>query len=175
MTSRILVSLRVAATPARAFDVFVRDIDRWWVPNGLFSFTARSPGALAFEPRLGGRFTETSAEGEVFEIGRITTWQPGAQLGFSWRQATFAPDQVTHVEVRFEPVGAETRVTVEHVGWDSVPNDHRARHGFPDAIFLRRHAEWWQTLLGRLAVAFQPSANWSDGDGAPTGTSTTSL
>jgi hypothetical protein len=23
-----------------------------------------------------------------------------------------------------------------------------ARHHFPDAIFLRRHAEWWQALLG---------------------------
>ena len=60
---------------------------------------------LAFEPKLGGRFTETSANGEVFEIGRITSWQPGAHLAFSWRQASFEPDQLT-VEVRFEPIGA---------------------------------------------------------------------
>jgi hypothetical protein len=151
VTSRILVSLRVAATPARAFDAFVREIDRWWVPNGLFRFTPRTPGVLAFEPKLGGRFTETSADGEVFEIGRITSWQPGAHLGFSWRQATFEADQVTHVDVRFEPVDTETRITVEHLGWDSVPDEHRARHGFPDAVFLRRHAEWWQTLLANMA------------------------
>jgi hypothetical protein len=31
---------------------------------------------------------------------------------------------------------AETRVTVEHRGWDSVPQEHVARHGFPDAVFL---------------------------------------
>jgi hypothetical protein len=37
-----------------------------------------------------------------------------------------------------------------HRGWDSVPDEHLARHGFPDAIFLRRHGEWWQVLLARL-------------------------
>jgi activator of Hsp90 ATPase-like protein len=151
LTSRILVSLRVAATPERAFDVFVREIRAWWQPNMLFQFTPRSPGVLAFEPEPGGRFTETWADGEVFEIGRITAWEPGIRLAFSWRQVSFAPDQVTHVEVRFEPVGAETRVTVVHTGWDAVPQDHVARHHFPDAVFLRRHAEWWQTLLARMA------------------------
>jgi hypothetical protein len=49
--------------------------------------------------------------------------------------------------VLFEPVGEETRITVIHAGWDSVPQDHVARHSFPDALFLRRHAEWWQQLL----------------------------
>ena len=102
---------------------------------------------LAFEPGLGGRFTETLANGKVFEIGRITAWEPGARLAFTWRQATFAPGQVTHVEVRFEPVGDETRVTVEHRGWDSGSAEHVARHRFPDAVFLQRHGEWWQALL----------------------------
>jgi hypothetical protein len=52
----------------------------------------------------------------------------GARLAFTWRQASFAPDQVTRVEVRFDPVGDETRVTVEHIGWDTMPQDHVARH-----------------------------------------------
>ncbi len=151
MASRILVSLRVAAPPGRAFDVFVREIHAWWRPNGILRFTPLSPGMLAFEPKLGGRFTETCADVAVSEIGRITHWEPGARLAFSWRQAGFEPGQATHVEVRFEPVGDETRVTVERSGWDTVPQDHVARHHFPDAIFLRRHAEWWQTLLARMA------------------------
>lgn len=151
MTSRILVSLRVAATSERTFDVFVREIHAWWQPNGLFRFTSRSPGVLAFELKAGGRLTETSADGTVFEIGRITVWEPGVRLAFSWRQASFEPDRVTHVDVRFEPVGSETRVTVEHSGWDAVPQDHAARHHFPDYIFLRRHAEWWRRLLAGMA------------------------
>jgi hypothetical protein len=28
-----------------------------------------------------------------------------------------------------------------------------ARHDFPDAIFLRRHAEWWQSLLAAMATS----------------------
>lgn len=151
MSSRVLVSLRVRASARRAFDVFVNDIGAWWQPNMLFQFTPGSPGSLAFAPGLGGRLTETGADGEVFEIGRITAWEPGVRLAFTWRQASFSPDQLTQVEVRFEPVGEETRVTVEHRGWDTVPQDHVARHGFPDAIFLRRHGEWWQVLLAGAA------------------------
>jgi PhnB protein len=65
--------------------------------------------------------------GMVFEIGRIIAWEPGRLLAFTWRRASFAPDQITRVEVRFEPMGAETRVTVEHRGWDTVPQEHVAR------------------------------------------------
>ena len=147
MSARILVALRVTATPERAFRVFTREIGAWWQPNDLFRFNADPPGRLAFEEGEGGRFIETDAAGGVFEIGRITAWEPGVRLAFTWRQASFDPGQETRVEVRFDPLGEETRVTVEHHGWESVPPAHVARHGFPDAIFMRRHGEWWQNLL----------------------------
>ncbi|MGK9167302.1 SRPBCC family protein [Inquilinus limosus] len=156
MTSSILVSLRVATTPERAFTAFVQDIGLWWRPNPLFQFTPGEPGGLHFEPGLGGRFVETHPDGHVFEIGRISVWEPGSRLVFSWRQASFSPGQSTEVDVRFEPVGDQTRVTVEHRGWDSVPQDHVARHHFPDAVFLQRHGEWWQALLG----AYRASARF---------------
>ncbi len=147
MTSRVIVAIRVKATPERAFAVFTRDIGLWWRPNALFAFTPRDSGVLSFEAGEGGRLIETLASGKVFEIGRVTAWEPPLRLAFGWRQASFSDGQNTRVEVRFEPVDDETRVTVAHDGWDSVPAVHRARHGFPDAIFLRRHGEWWQALL----------------------------
>ncbi len=147
MSSRVVVALRVAAPPRRAFEVFTREISLWWRPNGLFQFTPRSPGVLSFEPGEGGRLIETLPGGKVFEVGSITIWAPPDRLAFGWRQATFAPDQTTHVDVRFEAVGDQTRVTVEHTGWDSVPAAHAARHGLADADFLQRHAKWWQNLL----------------------------
>lgn len=154
MSSRVLVAIRVQATPARAFEAFTRDIGLWWRDNPLFRFTPRSPGTLAFEPPdadgRGGRLVEVLAGGKVFEIGQITVWAPGERLVFGWRQASFAPDQATEVEVRFDAVGEETRVSVEHSGWDSVPTTHVARHGFPALIFLQRHGEWWQALLVEL-------------------------
>lgn len=152
MTSRVMVALRVAASPERAFEAFTCEIAAWWSPNALFRFTPRDPGVLSFEPGEGGRLVETLPSGKVFEIGRISVWAPPTRLVFGWRQATFAPDQATEVEVRFESVGAETRVTVEHSGWESVPTTHVAKHGFPNAFFLQRHGEWWLSLLEAFKV-----------------------
>ncbi len=147
MSSKVLVSLRVRASPERAFAAFVNDIGAWWQANPMFAFTPRDPGVLAFEPGEGGRLTTTLAGGKVFEIGKVHAWEPPHRLVFGWRQAAFEPGQDTEVEVRFDVVGDETRVTVEHRGWDSVPAAHVARHGFPNAVFLTRHGEWWQGLL----------------------------
>lgn len=164
MSSRVQVSLRVAAAPLRTFEVFTRDIGKWWRPNGLFQFTPRGTGVLSFDSVAGEaecaeeanaarRLIETQADGTVFEIGRVTAWEPGERLAFGWRQASFSAGQHTHVEVRFEAVGEGTRVTVEHRGWDTVPQDHVARHRFPDQVFLLRHGEWWQGLLAALGGA----------------------
>lgn len=146
MTSKVYVALRVKASPERAFAAFVSEIGAWWRPNGLFQTTPRAPGVLAFEPGEGGRLTETLESGTVFEIGRILVWEPPSQLTFSWRQANFPPDLTTEVEVRFEAVGEETRVSVEHRGFDRAP-EGAARHGFPDEVLLMRLAQWWRTLL----------------------------
>ena len=146
MTSKVYVALRVKAPPERAFSAFVGEIGAWWRPNGLFQTTPRAPGVLAFEAGEGGRLTETLESGKVFEIGRILVWEPPARLVFSWRQANFPPDLHTQVEVRFEAVGEETRVSVEHRGFDQVP-EGAARHGFPDKVLLMRLADWWRTLL----------------------------
>ncbi|WP_374471949.1 SRPBCC family protein [Phenylobacterium sp.] len=153
MTSKVYVALRVKASPERAFAAFTQEIDAWWRPNGLFQTTPRAPGRLAFEPGEGGRLTETLADGRVFEIGRILAWEPPVRLVFSWRQANFPPELTTEVEVRFEAVGGETRVSVEHRGFDRLPAGSAARHGFPDQALLMRLGEWWQVLLGALEDA----------------------
>jgi uncharacterized protein YndB with AHSA1/START domain len=149
MTSKVFVALRVKATPERAFAVFVDEIGAWWRPSPLFETTPR-PGRLSFEPGEGGRLIETRAGGKVFEIGRILAWEPPARLVFSWRQASFPPDLATEVEIRFEAVGEETRVSVEHRGFDRVPADSAARHRFPDAVLLARLAEFWQAQVRSL-------------------------
>jgi uncharacterized protein YndB with AHSA1/START domain len=150
VTSKVFIALRVKATPERAFQAFTAEIGQWWRPNPLFQTTPRDPGRLAFEPGEGGRLTETLASGKVFEIGRIRAWEPPLRLVFSYRQANFPPELQTEVEVRFEAVGGETRVSVEHRGFDLVPADSAARHGFPDAALLMRLADWWRAHLASL-------------------------
>jgi uncharacterized protein YndB with AHSA1/START domain len=147
MTSKVFVALRVKATPERAFAAFADEIGDWWRPSGLFQTTPRAPGRLAFEPGEGGRLIETLESGKVFEIGRILAWEPPHRLVFSWRQANFPPELKTEVEVYFEAVGEETRVSVEHRGFTQVPAESAARHGFPDQSLQMRVAEWWQAQL----------------------------
>lgn len=152
--SAVLVSLRVPASPEEAFDIFTAEIAAWWQPSALFQLTPRGDGTLSFEEEA--RLITTLPNGKVFEIGRVTAWQRGQRLAFSWRQATFTPDQTTHVEVRFEAAGAETRVTVEHRGWNTIPQDHVARHGFPLAATQMRLAEYWRAQLAALSRRAQP-------------------
>ncbi len=155
MTASVLISIRVKGAPERAFDVFTKEIGNWWRPDPLFMITPRGDGTLAFEGGPGGRLVANLPSGNAFEIGRITEWKPGVKLGFGWRHATFAPEQVTHVEVEFEPVGEETRVTVTHYGWTDIPREHAARHGFPDAVTQLRAAEWWRRSLDKLNALSQ--------------------
>jgi uncharacterized protein YndB with AHSA1/START domain len=148
MTSKVFLAIRVPSDPVHAFDAFTREIAAWWRPDDLFRITPRGDGRLAFEPGVGGRLYTTFDDGEEFEIGRISVWEPGRRLVFAWRQANFALGQSTEVEVRFEPVGDETRVSIEHRAWDTIPQKHVARHGFPEQATLARAADWWRGSLG---------------------------
>jgi hypothetical protein len=86
----------------------------------------------------------------------VTIWDPPNRLVFGRRQAGFPDGLSTEVSVRFEPVENGTRVTVEHFGWDEIPLDHAARHGFPLSAFQQRLAEWWQTRLRSLDARLTP-------------------
>ena len=155
--SRVLVALRVPVPAERAFAAFTDQIAEWWQPNGLFQFTAGRTGTLAFEPGPDGRLVEIYPDGSTFVVGHIRAWDPPRRLVLSWRHASFAPDQATELHVRFDDVDdpggtvAQTRVTVEHFGWDGIPSEHAARHGLPLATFHLRFAQWWQALLRALA------------------------
>jgi uncharacterized protein YndB with AHSA1/START domain len=155
--SRVLVALRVPVSPRRALTAFTEQIADWWQPNGLFQFTEGRSGILTFEPGPDGRLVETYADGSSFVVGHIRTWEPPRRLVLSWRHASFAPDHETELHVRFDEledprsVDLQTRVVVEHFGWDRIPPEHTTRHGFPLATFQLRFGEWWQTLLRTLA------------------------
>jgi uncharacterized protein YndB with AHSA1/START domain len=150
MTSKVFLAVRVPADPARAFEAFTQEIASWWEPHPLFQITPHGDGELRFEPGPGGRLVTLLSNGESFEIGRISVWEPAKRLVFVWRQASFSPEQSTEVEVLFEAVGEETRVSIEHRAWDTIPQRHVARHGFPEPVTLQRAADWWRTSLRAL-------------------------
>lgn len=150
MTSKVYVSIRVPTDPKHAFEVFTQEIALWWQPSGLFQITRTGDGRLAFDPGAGGRLYTTLDDGKEYEIGRISIWEPGRRLVFAWRQSSFTADQSTEVEVLFEAVGKETRVSVEHRAWDTIPQRHVSRHGFPEHATLARVGDWWRGSLANL-------------------------
>ncbi len=144
----VIVALRVGVPPDVAFAAFANDIGQWWKGHPLFQLSRKGDGMLRFDPQgPEGRLVTRFDDGDEWEIGRVRHWVPGERLAFGWRLPSFKEDQATEVDVRFEAVGGETRVTVEHRGWDSIPQKHAARHGFELMLFQRRLGECWQRSL----------------------------
>jgi uncharacterized protein YndB with AHSA1/START domain len=147
----------VSVPPDVAFRVFTEEIDLWWKRGPRFRFSGKTPGVLHFEPGLGGRLFEAIGQGaraRVQEAGRIKLWEPPARLVFEWRNANFAPDEATEVEVTFEASPGGTYVTVEHRGWSALRPDHPARHGQDGAEYSRALGLWW----GELMTGFREQA-----------------
>jgi hypothetical protein len=146
---RARASTFVAVDPLDAFEVFTEETDLWWRRGPRFRFGEKRRGTLTFEPGLGGRLFEAFSDDatDVFEVGRVLVWEPGARLVVEWRLTNFAPGERTEVEVLFEAKSGGTLVTVEHRGWSSLREDHPARHGEAAAILVARIGQWWGALL----------------------------
>ncbi len=105
--STVSVTMDVALEPSVAFDVFVDELGG-----------ALARAGLAFEP---------GAEGHVKEhgrnVGRVVAWKEGSGFALQWRQADWAPEEVTEVELRLEPLDGGARLVVEHHGWGGLVGD----------------------------------------------------
>jgi hypothetical protein len=116
-------TVEVDVDPATAFQVFTEEIGSWY-RSGRYSWNApeRAVG-IRFEPGVGGRLLEVwdEASGQGYEMGRILIWEPGVRLVFQYRNAHLPADPLTEVEVRFDPLGGGTMVTLEHRGFDRLP------------------------------------------------------
>jgi uncharacterized protein YndB with AHSA1/START domain len=143
-------SVRVAVDPSSAFRIFTEEIDSWWRRGPQFREAGSRPGTITLEPGVGGRLFESfeTARGpKVVEKGRVTAWSPPSRLVFDWRASNFAPDEVTEVEIVFQPAGSGTLVTVTHRGWSHIRPDHPVRHREDVPAFIRMIGLWWGDLL----------------------------
>jgi uncharacterized protein YndB with AHSA1/START domain len=150
---RATVSITVAVAPAVAFEVFTQETDLWWRRGLRYGLAGRRPGSLSLEPGPGGRLFEsfeTPSGTQVYEAGRVTVWQPPSRLVFTWRNANFAAEESTEVEVLFEPTHTGTRVTVQHRGWSAIRLGHPARHGLDGVACSRMMGLWWGDLMTAL-------------------------
>jgi uncharacterized protein YciI len=123
----------VPATAEVAFDVFTDEIGRWWPVR---EFSVHGDGAdVGFRD---GRVIERGPDGAETIWGTVLEWRRPYRLRLTWHPGTGA-DHASEVEVSFaEVVEDQTLVTVEHRGWERLPDPAAARkefdHGWPQVI-----------------------------------------
>ncbi len=153
-TDLVRVSTLVQVDPDTAFAVFTEEVDAWWKSGPRYRVDPARKSTMRFEPGIGGRLLEVYDDdaGDAFEHGRIQVWKPGDRLVFGMSGRHHEAPDATEVEVRFEPEGAGTRVTIEHRGWDAIPADHPVRHGLAGPAFDALMGSWWADLLVSLGA-----------------------
>ncbi len=145
----VRVTTVVSVDPITAFSVFTEEIGSWWKPKVRHLFREGQPGVLKFEPGPNGRLLEVcvNAPNDPFEVGRVLTWIPGERLVFEWRQRGFGPNDLTRVDIKFEAADTGTRVTLEHLGWETIPLDNLSRNGWSGEAFASMIGVRWGDLL----------------------------
>jgi SAM-dependent methyltransferase len=105
MGVRTSVDLRL--DPSAAFQAIVEELS-----------VALSRLGMRFEAGVNGRVMEG-----VVEVGRVIHWQPPEEIALGWHAADWDPAEVTSMELRFEPIGDGTRVTLGDLGWGNLLGD----------------------------------------------------
>ena len=145
MTDELAVrkSVFVRCTPEHAFAVFTERIGDWWPFDGHSLFDDKAE-AVVFEPHVGGRVYERSAEGEEGLWGTLTVWDPPRGFTMTWHPGR-GEETAQELELRFSPEGGGTRVDLVHTGWERL-GDRMAEIG-------GHYDEGWDLVLARFSEA----------------------
>lgn len=138
--------VRVTLPPAAAFDLFTRQIARWWPFTGHSCYGAQAVD-IEFEPREGGAVVEVARNGERMAWGQLTAWQPPQGFAMHWHPGMGA-EQATRLAVRFVAVDGGTLVSVHHSGWEARGDEAATRRD-------QYNGGWPLTLAAFAASASQ--------------------
>lgn len=137
-------SIYIKAAKAKVFDAFVNHINEWWLRKGKYSYSfapeETKPKSVHFEPRLGGRYYEIFENGQEYQIGEITVWQPPDRIAYTWKGEEYK--QPTLVDVVFAENSGQTLVTLTHSGFVAA--------GVPD--YAESYGIGWDEILDRFAA-----------------------
>lgn len=139
----IVESVTLHLSQIEAFKLFTARISEWWPPDRRHTKDALSEIFLL----ASGRFYERARDGQEIELGRVTQWDEPHRIVLDFYIAT-GPDRPTAVEIRFEPEGSSTRVTVIH-----GPKPESALLWEGNAP---RYAASWRIVLAALRALASP-------------------
>jgi uncharacterized protein YndB with AHSA1/START domain len=147
---RVFKSIRVKAPIARAWSVFVEQMETWWPATHHIGKTPFQ--AIFVEPRVGGRWYERNANGEHCDWGTVLKWDPPHLVCFSWHVGPGhdSPEWVADMDMA-KASEVEIRFTAENAGTTLVELTHCKieRHG-EGAEQFREHMNGpgaWVTIL----------------------------
>lgn len=135
----------VDASPEDAFRIFTEEIGLWWRRGTPYWNDAERGLSVRIEPGVGGRFVEVYdlETGSGFEVGRVTVWEPGRCLAFTWINLGWPEGVNTDVAVTFEPDGEQTVVRLRHSGFERLgPDAERLMTGYDTG---------WKEVIGWYA------------------------
>jgi uncharacterized protein YndB with AHSA1/START domain len=113
----INIAFDVDCDADHAFNLWTARTSLWWPPSHTVSGKAGLD--VVFEPRVGGRIFERTAEGVEHDWGEILEWEPPRRLVYLWHLKVDRAD-ATEVEIRFIAQEGGTQVQIEHRGWDRL-------------------------------------------------------
>ena len=130
-------SVTVSCAPEEAFRIFTAETLSWW-PVESHSIH-ETVAEIVFEEGVGGEVYELATTGEKAHWATVLEWEPPHRLVFAWEVTRSVVG--TEVEVRFVPEGEQTRVEVEHRGWERVAEGAAAKRDEYDT--------GWDFVLGK--------------------------
>jgi len=117
MIEPLRIAFDVECSPDHAFETWTSKATAWWPAEHTMS---HERGArIVFEPRVGGRIFERTADGHEMEWGEIVEWDPPRRLRYLWHIAT-EPENATDVSIDFHLAPRGTRIEIEHGGWERL-------------------------------------------------------
>jgi uncharacterized protein YndB with AHSA1/START domain len=123
-TEAIRKSVTVPLPVEKAFRLFTDGASSWW-PLESHSIGGEDVERVTFDPE-GKRVYERLTDGTEHDWADIDAWEPPNRFLLTWR---VNPEKIgTEVEVRFSADGDETRVDLEHRGWEKCEPGERASY-----------------------------------------------
>lgn len=145
--AEIRKTIELPAPLARAFEVWTRDVGRWW-PLAQHSIGKADATGCFIEPGVGGRLYETTRSGGEHLWGTVAVWEPPRRLAYSWHPQVDLSER-TMVLVMFTPLApGRTRLSLTHSGWQPGQEERRTRyHAGWDGVLKNGYVAYLATAL----------------------------
>ena len=137
-TEAIRKSVIVPLPVEKAFRLFTDGVNSWW-PVASHSIGGDAVESVTFDAQA-KRVFERLPDGTEHDWADITAWEPPDRFLLEWRVNPERPG--TEVEVRFSADGDETRVDLEHRGWEKCGPGERSSYD-----------SGWEFVLGKYVGA----------------------